>query len=132
MPRAKKSKAKIADPGPTLTAGKNGALYLNTTAYSNSTNGYIPKFSFDVPEAFDPKSVNWDDLLTLYQDDPLLSAVFEQMKVWSKSPEFGDYKYQWTLNSPGSVLSSTSNVGLANSFTLYYDSSGTAQIKEDK
>jgi hypothetical protein len=128
MPRSKSSKAKIADPGPTVTAGKNGALYLNT----NTTWNKWRTFKFD-EDAFDPSNVNWSDLLTLYQDDPLLAAVFEAMKEWSKSEDHDpNYKYQWTLNGPGTVLSTTSNVGISNSFTLSYDSSGTATLTEDK
>jgi hypothetical protein len=123
MPKSKKTKAKIADPGPTVVSGKNGAIYLNGSSSDVRFFG----------ESFDPGNVNWDDLFTLYQDDPLLAAVFEQMKEWSKSEDYDpSYKYQWTLNRPGTVFSTTSNVGLANSFTLSYDSSGTATLIEDK
>jgi hypothetical protein len=125
VPKSKKSKAKIADPGPTLVSGKNGALYLDSTLTFNDVQYF--------GESFDPSNVNWDDLLTLYQDDPLLTAVFEAMKEWSKSEDYEpNYKYQWTLNRPGTVLSTTSNVGVSNSFTLSYDSSGTATLTENK
>ena len=116
MPQKKK---KIADPGPVIAQGKNGAIYLDKTV--------------TVERGFKPQAVNWDDLLTLYQDDPLLAAVFSQMEEWCKSEEWdGTASYQWTLNSPGTVFSTTSNVGISNSFTLRYDSSGAATLTEDK
>lgn len=128
MPPKMKSKAKIADPGPTLTTGKNGAIYLNGTAASN----YISLGTYDEDDQFDPVRISWAELFTLYQDDPLLAAIFERMLEWSNGSRSRGTFNGWTLNRPGVVSSSTSNVNLANSFTVSYDSSGTATITEDK
>lgn len=97
-----------------------------------------------VEEDFDPSRVEWKELMKLYQDDPLLMAIFERLKQhfeddgdpsWAQTfprvspsgtPPSPSY---WTTTTPLTV--SSGSASLSPTFTLTYDSSGTATLHSD-
>jgi hypothetical protein len=91
-------------------------------------------------EAFDPEQVNWEALLELYGDDPVLVTLFRKMAgsaSTSKYFRFKDFTVGDSTTDAGtnlrwdstSVTNTTSTVSTP--FTMSYDTTGRYSMKAD-
>ena len=87
---------------------------------------------------FDPADVDWAELMTLYQDDPLLMAIFEGLKArFGFDPSDTYLSTRSTLDAAaGAILGgvftttqiSSSSSSVSPSLTLKWDTAGNANI----
>lgn len=119
---------------PTTWAASSKSLkWDNTTAPDH----FLPK-----EKSFEPSRVDWKELMTLYQDDPLLMAIFDGLKeFYADGDEHADNPYfkippaatsganpylTGITDSTGNISSSSS---ISPSFTLKYDANGVGILE---
>jgi len=123
------------------------------TFKTNTTNATIYWDDFEDEERFDPEHVDWEQLIELYRDDPVLTVIFGQLEEYfaKQVPGFrpsagtlrwGDDSGATSL-SPNAVGSGTSTTGLylygsttdvsvSHPVTVTYDANGTVRLKYDE
>lgn len=67
------------------------------------------------PVRFDPAKIDWQRLVKIYQDDPVLVGIFEAMESWSDLDR-GTFRDYWSTSLTGIMTSTGSTTGL--SFTI--------------